>query len=166
MRLWTASQAPVANYLHALVRDRPTAEDLLQETALVLFRRFAEYDEKRPFLAWALGIARFKVMGLQRDAARSRLVFDDEALERFTETWAEQSAGPSGRGAALESCIETLADHAQRVVRLRYYDDLTADQIGEKLGGNGASIRVTLQRIRAQLRDCIERRSRLEGGLP
>jgi hypothetical protein len=47
-----------------------------------------------------LGIARFKVMGLRRDTVRSRLVFDEEALLRFTESWAEQTVGQSERGAA------------------------------------------------------------------
>lgn len=164
-RLWTAHQATVANYLHALVRERTAAEDLLQETALLIFRRFAEYDDERPFVAWALGIARFKVMGLRRDAARSRLVFEEEALERFTETWAEQAAGQSERGEALEHCLDQLADHARSVVRLRYFEDLTAEQIATKLGANGAAIRVTLQRIRTQLRECVERKIRIEGAM-
>jgi RNA polymerase sigma-70 factor (ECF subfamily) len=159
-RLWTSHQSSVANYVHALVRDRSAAEDVLQETALLIFRRFEEYDAMRPFVAWALGIARCKVMGLRRDAARSRLVFDEEALLRFTESWAEQSVGQSERGAALENCIDKLADHARRVVRLRYFDDLTADQIAAKTGGSGPVIRVTLQRIREQLRDCVERQIR------
>ena len=158
MRLWTTHQPSVAKYLHALVRDRGAAEDLLQETALVMFRRFAEYDAARSFVAWALGIARFKVMGLRRDAARSRLVFDDEALEQFTESWVEQTPGLSERGAALETCIDRLADHARQMVRLRYFEDLNAEQIADKLGGNGAAVRVALQRIRAQLRECVERK--------
>lgn len=165
MRLWTSSQPSVAAYIHSLVRDRAAAEDLLQETALLLFRRFAEYDANRPFLAWALGVARFKVMGSQRDAGRSLLVFDDEALENFTETWAEQAGGMSDRAAALESCIDKLADHARRMVRLRYFEDLSAERIAAKLGGNPGSIRVALQRIREQLRECVERIIRLDGGV-
>jgi DNA-directed RNA polymerase specialized sigma24 family protein len=46
------------------------------------------------------------------------------------------------------------------VVRLRYFDDLTSDQIAAKTGGSGAVTRVTLQRIREQLRDCVERHLR------
>jgi DNA-directed RNA polymerase specialized sigma24 family protein len=48
MRLWTSVQPAVANYVHALVRDHGVAEDVLQETALVLFRKFPEYDGARP----------------------------------------------------------------------------------------------------------------------
>jgi RNA polymerase sigma-70 factor (ECF subfamily) len=156
----------VANYVHALVRDRSAAEDIVQETALLVFRRFAEYDAARPFVAWALGIARFKVMGLNRDAARSRLVFDEEALIRFTESWVEQSAGQSERGAALEKCLEKLPDHTRRVVRLRYFEGLNAERIATRTGSTGAVTRVTLQRAREQLRACVERHIRTASATP
>ena len=165
MRLWTSAQPAVANYVHALVRDHSAAKDVLQETALVLFRRFTDYDGQRPFLAWALGIARFQVMGLQRDAARSRVAFDDELLARFTDTWAELAPASSDRSAVLQSCIERLAAHAHRLVQLRYFEDLTAEQIAQRLGGNGPAVRVNLQRIREQLRVCVERQLHLDGGM-
>ena len=76
MRLWTAAQPAVSGYVRSLVRDRAVADEVLQETSLVLFRRFEEYDEQRPFVAWALGIARFQVLSLNRDAGAvvSRLI--------------------------------------------------------------------------------------------
>jgi RNA polymerase sigma-70 factor (ECF subfamily) len=165
MRLWTSHQSSVANYIRSLVHDHATAADLLQETALIIFRRFAEYDEQRPFIAWALGIARFQVMGMQRDAKRDIVVFDDDVLEKFTESWIEQTEEKSDQSAALESCLDRLASHAQRIVRLRYFEDQNADKIAQQLGGNGATIRVTLQRIREQLRICIERQLQFEGGI-
>ena len=166
MRLWTSAQPAVAHYVHALVRDQGAAKDVLQETALVIFRRFADYDGQRPFLAWALGIARFQVMGLRRDAARSPVAFDDALLAQFTDTWAELAPVASDRGAALQSCIERLAAHARRLVQLRYFEDLTAAQIAHRLGGNGPAVRVSLQRIREQLRTCVERQLHLDGGMP
>lgn len=66
MWLWTESQQAVANYIPATVRDPATAEDLAPETALVLFRRFGEYDGERPFLAWALGVAQFQRKAVYR----------------------------------------------------------------------------------------------------
>ena len=95
MRLWTSAQPAVANYVHALVRDRGAAQDVLQETALVIFRRFADYDGQRPFLAWALGIARFQVLGIQRDAARSRVAFDEHLHRVFPEARASVTENSS-----------------------------------------------------------------------
>jgi RNA polymerase sigma-70 factor, ECF subfamily len=165
MRLWTDSQPAVGNYVQALLRDSDKARDVLQNTALVLFRRFAEYDGTRPFVAWALGIARFQVMGMHRDAARSLVVFDDQVLEKFTKAWAEMAPAMSDRSAALESCIARLAAHARRLVQLRYFEELNAEQIAQRLGGSSAAVRVALQRIREQLRVCINQQAQQEGDL-
>lgn len=165
MRLWTSAQPVVANYVHALVRDHGAAQDVLQETALVLFRRFPEYDGARPFLAWALGIARFQVLGWQRDSVRSRVAFDDDLLARLTDTWAELAPAASARGAALQGCLDELARHARELVRLRYFEGQSAEAIARQLGRNAPAVRVNLQRIREQLRACVERQVRLEQSL-
>ena len=164
VQLWTAAQPAVAGYICALMRDGEVAKDVLQETALVLLRRFAEYDSQRPFLAWALGVARFQMLGHQRDAARSFLTFDTELMERFTEHWAETAPAADRRAGALRECLEKLPGRARDVLRQRYFEELTAEDIARRLGANGASVRVMLQRIREQLRKCIERRMQAEGG--
>ena len=69
--LWTAAQPIVGSYIGSLVPDFQEAEDLLQEVALVLLRKFPEYDDRRPFVAWALGVARFEVLHARRSHARS-----------------------------------------------------------------------------------------------
>ncbi len=142
------------------------ADEVLQETSLVLFRRFDESDEQRPFVAWALGVARSQVLSLHRDAARSRVAFDTELLVRFTETWGELAPGASDRSLFLQDCIQRLAARARQMVRLRYYDELTAEEIARQIGGTGAAVRVALQRIRQQLRECVERQLRAEGESP
>jgi len=164
VQLWTAVQPAVTGYICALMRDPVIAKDVLQETAMVLFRRFAEYDGQRPFLAWALGVARFQVLGHHRDAARSFLTFDTKLLERFTEQWAETAPAADRRVWALQECLEKLPGRARDVVRQRYFEELTAEDIARRLGANGPSVRVMLQRIREQLRECIERRMQAEGG--
>lgn len=166
MRLWTSAQPAVENYVHALVRDHGAAKDVLQETALVLLRRFAEYEEGRPFIAWALGFARFQVMGVRRDEARCLVAFDDSVLAQLTETWATLEPAVSDRGAVLQRCIERLAGHARQLVQFRYFEDLNAEQIAQRFGTSGPVVRVTLQRIREQLRTCVERGLQSEGGTP
>ncbi|MFM7072321.1 MAG: sigma-70 family RNA polymerase sigma factor [Planctomycetota bacterium] len=166
MRLWTAAQPAVSSYVHALVWDAAAAEDVVQEVSIALFRRFGEYDETRPFIAWALGVAKFQVLGLIRDNARNRVIFDDELLGRFTDVWAERAPRLTDRGAALQECLEVLPARARNLVRLRYFEELTSEQIAGRLGGTGAAIRVALQRIRRQLRECVERRLRVAGDSP
>ena len=86
-----ADQARLFGYIHSLVRDSNDADDLFQQTAMVLWRKFAEYDPARPFLGWACGVARFEVTNFLRTRGRSKLYFSDdlnllliEATERLT----------------------------------------------------------------------------------
>jgi RNA polymerase sigma-70 factor (ECF subfamily) len=157
MRLWTGAQPAVVNYLHAAVRDPTMAKDLVQETALVLFRRFGEYDGQRPFLGWALGVAKYQVLGLHRDGARSFVTFDTELFDQFTEVWAETAPAASEQATALEVCLERLQARPRQMVRWRYFEELSSEEIARLLGTKSAAVRVALQRIREQLRDCIER---------
>ena len=164
LRLWTGAQPAVSGYVHAMVHDSAAAKDVLQETALVLFHRFAEYDGERPFIGWALGVAKFKVLSFRRDEARSFLTFEPKLLERFTEQWAEDAPEADRRTEALQECIERLSGRSRELLRMRYFEELTAEEIAKRSGGNGAVLRVMLQRIREQLRACIAGRMQAEGG--
>lgn len=165
MRFWISAQPSVSSYIHALVRDHFAAKDILQETALVLFRRFEEYDSDRPFVAWALGMARWQILGFHRDKARTLITFDSELLDDFTSNWAELSPRISDHEHALKICIRSLGERASSLVKQRYYEGRTAEDIAKRNGATGASIRVALQRIREQLRNCVNQRISREGGL-
>ena len=155
MALWTSAQAAVSNYIHALVRNPSDAKDVLQETALVLFRRFEEYDTSRPFMGWALGVARLQALGHHRDQGRSLVIFDDEVLDGITQNWCTSAQTSSERAIFLETCLERLPPRAKQLVTLRYHEELTAEEIAKRLGAQGAAIRVALQRIREQLHACV-----------
>ncbi len=163
-RLWTEVQPAVSGYVHAIVRDPAVAKDLVQETALALLRKFPEFDAQREFLPWALGMAKFAIMGHRRDAGRCRVMFDDALLEQVTESWSEVAPVIGDEEAALHTCLEKLAGHARRVVQLRYFEALNSAEIAQRLGSTASAVRVALQRIRGQLRECVERQLGMKGG--
>lgn len=164
-RLWTEVQPSVSGYIHAVVRDAAVAKDIVQETALALLRKFAEWDSSRAFLPWAMGTAKYAILAHRRDSARCRVMFDDEVLHAITETWSTVAPEISEEQAALHTCLEKLAPHARDVVRLRYDEALESPQIAQRLGSTAGAVRIALQRIREQLRTCVEHQLSLEGGV-
>lgn len=161
-QLWTLAQPTVACFVHTSIRDRGQAEDVLQEIAMTLLRKFAEYDPSKTFLPWAMGVAKFAILGSKRDSARSRLVFDEALLERISSTFLEIAPALREEEAHLDHCLTRLAPEARRMVRLRYYDLLDSGEIARLLGKSEVAIRVGLLRIREQLRKCIESQLQLE----
>lgn len=161
-QLWTQSQSTVACFVHTSIRDRGQAEDLLQEIAMTLLRKFGDYDPSKSFLPWAMGVAKFAILGSRRDYARSRVVFDDALLERISSTILETTPALREEEAFLAACLDKLPPKARRMVRLRYFDSLDSREIARVLGTSEVAIRVGLLRIREQLRTCIESQIQLE----
>jgi RNA polymerase sigma-70 factor (ECF subfamily) len=165
-QLWTQAHSTVACFVHTSIRERGQAEDLLQEIAMTLLRKFADYDSTKAFLPWAMGVAKFAILGSRRDHARSRLVFDETLLERIANTFLEIAPAQREEEALLDVCLTKLDPKARRMVRLRYYDSLDSGEIARLLGKSEVAVRVGLLRIREQLRKCIESQLQLERSHP
>jgi DNA-directed RNA polymerase specialized sigma24 family protein len=56
-----------------------------------------------------------------------------------------------------------MAARPRQILRWRYFEDLKSEEISRRLGSKSAAVRVTLQRLREQLRACVEKQMRQEG---
>ena len=144
-----------------MVPDFQEAEDLLQEVAVILLRKFPEYDPQRPFVGWAIGIAKREVLMARRNHARNRLFYQADLLERLGDACEDLAPELEDRSRALRECLRTLQGRAGELLRLRYEESLKPNSIAAKVGMAVVAVRVTLSRARASLRDCIERKLKL-----
>lgn len=163
-RLWTLAVPAVSAYVASLVRDFQDRDDVLQETAVAVVASFDRYDPSRPFLGWALGVARNQTLLHIRRKGRDRLAFDTAAVEALASAFAEVAPAETRKLDRLRDCIETLDVRSRELCRFRYEDDLKPAAIGQLLGVGANAVAKALQRVRDQLRACVERKSAaLEG---
>lgn len=163
-QLWTDAQPTVSQYAASLIRDQWAVRDIMQSTSLALVRNFSEYDESRPFLPWALGVAKFEILGHRRNAARNRMICDSEFVEKYTQAWAEIAPQMSDEAAALRHCVGELNGRARTIINLRYAESQTSDAIASELGLTAANVRAILRRTRDALLRCVEKQLTLLGG--
>ena len=157
-RLWTQSQPVVAAYILSLVRDFHLAEDLLQQVAVILVREFEKYDPARPFLPWALGIAKNVTLKARRDMAKDVHGLVDLALvDRVQQAFEENAEGWVALRQALRHCLAKQRKKMFEVLRWRYAYDLKPREVAERMGVTSGAVRVMLHRARALLRECIRR---------
>jgi RNA polymerase sigma-70 factor (ECF subfamily) len=159
-RCWTAAQPAVANFIFAAIPDFAQAEDVLQEVAVALFRKFQHYAPERPFIPWALGIAKFQVLASKRKQARSFLESHPELLESVGDLCFEMKSELDARSVALQQCLRKLEEQALELIELRYGQGLAPRQIAQRFESTSLRIRAKLNRIRSFLRACIERQLR------
>lgn len=159
---WLHAEPAVSAYVFAAVSGFHDAEDVVQRIAGELARRFEEYDVDRPFVGWALWIAKSRVIDFYRTQDRTRIVFSDELLGRLADTIAKQAGGRSRRREALDACLDELPVKSRRLLDLRYVDELSAKETARAVGSTSGSVRVLLSRVRTVLASCIERRLAME----
>lgn len=165
-RFWTEAQPKLAGYVSALVPDFQEAEDLLQEVAVVLLRKFPEYDAQRPFIAWAIGIAKREVLMARRRHARDFLCYQPDLMDRISDVCEELAPELDERSRALKECLGVVQGRASELLRLCYEDGLKPQAIAGRVGMAVVAVRVMLSRTRAVLRECIERRLKLQNARP
>jgi len=164
IRYWTLAQPVLSAYVAAVVRDFRDRDDLLQSISVAVLEAFSSYDPARPFTAWAMGIARNQIGTYLRERKRNRLVFDAETVDVLAVAFEQIDSTQTRKLDLLQECLEKLEGRARQLCELRYQNDLKPAAIGSLLGVTPNTVAKSLQRIRDQLRKCIERHTALEGG--
>jgi RNA polymerase sigma-70 factor (ECF subfamily) len=155
LRHFLAAESSLRGYILAHVRDFDAAEDLLQQTALVLWRKFETFDVRRPFLAWALGIARLEILTTARRARPGRSLLAGDLDSLIVGEYIRLESELPRRRQLLRHCLERLRGSMSDAIRLRYEQGSSLDRIARTLGKSLAAVKVILHRARLALHDCV-----------
>ncbi len=143
-------------FIRSLLPTRADADEVLQQTAIVSWRKFGQYDPETSFLKWACVIGRFEALAFRRKVARDRLVFREDILELMAEEGLEEIDARQVERAALESCLEELPKKHRQLLTLAYTPGITVVDLARKTGSTAAALYMRLNRLRRQLMSCIE----------
>jgi RNA polymerase sigma-70 factor (ECF subfamily) len=147
-----------------LAQDR--AEDLVQSTFLVFFRRAEEFDGRARCLTWLYGIMLRKLAEDRRSVSREEPTDQIEAImdARFGSDgqWLRPPGGPEWEleqgeiRRMLRECLETVPERQRLVFTLREVEGLTTEEICNLLEVSSNNLGVLLYRARNRLRECLE----------
>ena len=119
VRLLAQNQRRLFLYVRTLVPNHADAEEVLQNTNLVLWREFGTFEPGTNFAAWSCRVALNQVLAWRKKRQRDRLQFSDELLA-LVATAAEDAADAlEERSRALAGCLEKLPAEQRELVRLR-----------------------------------------------
>lgn len=162
--LWLKAQPVLVGYVAAMVRDRTTADDIVQSVALTAVEKMDDYDPARSFEAWVIGIARLKVLQHYRNVGQERMFFNEGVLDSFTQHYKDTSANYEQRVSALRDCMDKLPADSRSLLNKRYFDQTPVKSIASALGKTPGRISKQLFMIRRKLEQCIAGRIGAEGG--
>lgn len=157
VRLFARDEWALRVFVRSLVPTWDDADEVVQDVALVAWRKFAEFQPGTSFLSWLRVIARFKVLSYRRKLARDRLVFSEELIAVLADEAEDESELRPRERAALEGCLGKLSEPQRQLVAVAYAAGTTVKDEALRLGVKPGTLYMRLSRIRQQLLDCIQR---------
>lgn len=163
VRLLTRHERDLHHYVVSLLPGSPECDDVMQETATILWKKIADYDQERPFLPWAMRFAYFEVLKVRRKEGRSRLVFSDELVMKLADEYPVADPLLETRRDALEECLGKLGDTERNLIYKRYSTGQSIRDLAHVEGKPVEKLYYSLEKIRASLMVCVERHMKKEG---
>lgn len=161
--LYARHQQKVFHYILSLLPNWSDAEDVLQQTSVVLWRKFGEFAPGTDFAAWACTVARYKVLNHLRTRGRDPHVFSEELLEILADEGLGEIDRLSSELRALGDCLNRLGPPERELVRKAYAPESNFREVALASGRTPNSVYKQLHRIRVALLKCIQGRLAAEG---
>jgi RNA polymerase sigma-70 factor (ECF subfamily) len=154
------------------VQDYELARDIVQEKLLDIFRYIHTYDPKHykgmesPFVNWITSIickescGQYKLKEKQRKKQQN---YENEMLKSSSyKSLTEQFFTKSDENQEetielIKDCMKKLSPKLEEVIRLRYIEDMTIDEMAKKVGCNENTMKVRLFRARLELKRIVKR---------
>ena len=158
-RCWTVAQPTVSAFISLMIPNYHDAQDILQEVAVAVFAHdFTTSGMPRSFNAWAVQIARHKVVDYRRRHGNQKNMFDTDTINSVADAYANIKDEDNPRREALDQCLDKVRGKPRTLLELRYRANMQASEIAAVTGQSIAAVRVGLHRIRLALREYIELR--------
>jgi RNA polymerase sigma-70 factor, ECF subfamily len=146
-------------YARAIVGDWHAAEDVVQETAEIAYRKLNYFIPEADFAGWLKAIARRQSLAARRKLNRSTLVAE-ELIERVYQDPAPAAVGR--RGEALQECVDGLEGRSAQAVKGHYFDGFKLADLASRMDMTPVALRQLLHRVRGILLDCVRRKIGVE----
>ena len=162
--LLTAAHDKLLGYLMSVLGRWHDAQDVLQSSSLLMWRKFETYESGSNFVAWASTICFYEAKNFQRQAARSHLKFDDDLLATLASERILDLELQGRRIAALELCLDEVGPAERELIRTAYAEHGGIIELAAKLQRAPRTLYNKLTLLRRRLTECVQRRLQ-EGGV-
>ena len=155
----------IRRFVRSLLPTWTDTDEVVQQTALVIWRKFDQYDPETHFMKWACVIARFEALAYRRKMARDRHVFREDVMELMADEGIEETIDArQPMREALQSCLQSLPEKQRRFLMLAYTPGVKTKQLAEEAGSTAPAFYMRLKRLRRKLMECVESKTEQQPG--
>jgi RNA polymerase sigma-70 factor (ECF subfamily) len=163
--LFARHQLRVFRFLCGIVRDRGTAEDVLNEVFIDIWRQAGRFEGRSSVSTWVLAIARFKALSALRRPREAEI--DEEAAAQIEDVAddPEVVAQKKDKGEILRSCLDQLSAEHREIIDLVYYQEKSVEDCAKIVAIPENTVKTRLFHARKRLAE-IAKSNGLDRGWP
>lgn len=156
--LFARHNVRVFRFLLRMVGNEATAEDLLNEVFIDVWRNAARFEARSQVSTWMLAIARYKALASLRRRSTDELDGDaDERLEDPSDD-PETVMQKTDRSALLQDCLKQLSLAHRQVIDLVYYHDQSVDEVAHIIGVTQSTVKTRMFYARRRIAELMAER--------
>jgi RNA polymerase sigma-70 factor, ECF subfamily len=156
--LYGRHHVKVYRFALRFVRDDASAEDIVSEVFIDVWRQAKGFEQRCQVSTWLLAIARNKALSSLRRRANEQL---DDGVAEFIEDPAdnpEVMMQKQERGAILRSCLQELSPAHREIVDLVYYHERSIDEVSQIIGVPPATVKTRMFYARKRIGEMMSAR--------
>jgi RNA polymerase sigma-70 factor (ECF subfamily) len=157
VRRLSSNEGRLKAFLRSFLPRWEDVEEAVQETSLVAWKKFAQFDPNTDFGAWLLTIGRFEALKIRRALFKDRLVFREDLWDLILEEGALEADRLETERRALDGCLGKLQPQQRDWLVAAYQPGTKLHEVAEASGRSSVAFYKTIQRLRALLLECIQR---------
>lgn len=154
---FSKSQTRLYAFILMIVHNDSEADEIFQETATLLWEQFDKFEAGTSFGAWAVSIAKIKVLEHLRQNKKNRILFKPELYQELSVLAEPESSDVDHRIKALRTCFQRLDRSCRSLLSLRYQKNLSIKEIAQQKGVSAGITYRKLSKVFGMLRKCVER---------
>ena len=154
-KLYLKNEDKLRNYIRRLIFDTESAQDVLQNTAMALWKKHEQYDEKKDFLPWAYRFAYNEVRNFYRKNEKKNQIIDLECLDQLAETAEKHSVQLEDLKEYLNKCLFKLDNEERELIEYRYCEDGKINDLAKLKQTTANALSKSLQKLRKKLHICV-----------
>ena len=155
--LYARHHTRVYRFILRMVRDTTTAEDLVSQVFLDVWRTASQFEGRSQVSTWLLSIARFKALTALRQRRHEDIDQDHVHGIADSADTPEAALERSKTSAILRACIGKLSPAHREIIDLVYYHEKSVEEAGEIIGIPQATVKTRMFYARKQLAEMLKR---------
>ena len=154
--LYARHHVRVFRFVVRLVRDESTAEDLISEVFLEVWRQAGRFEGRSAVSTWMLAIARFKAFSALRRRPDEEFNEESAAAVEDDADDPETALEKKDKSALIRECLAGLSAQHREIVDLVYYHEKSVDEVARIVGVPPATVKTRMFYARNKMADLLK----------